>query len=116
MMTVDEVLKLVSDGEQIPTNVALDNFFLVAYECLNLRDEINGLTGSLDRAEKQRDELLEALNRILSIPPGKADGGGFVVDHFDCDGEYIGSQGVDPMWVVQEMASVANSAIAKAEG
>ncbi len=64
---------------------------------------------------QQRDELLAALNRILSTPPGQADGGGFVVDHFDGDGEYIGSQGVDPMWVVQEMASVANAAIAKAE-
>ncbi len=64
---------------------------------------------------QQRDELLAALNRILSTPPGQADGGGFVVDHFDGDGEYLGAQGVDPMWVVQEMASVANAAIAKAE-
>lgn len=64
---------------------------------------------------QQRDELLAALNRIQSTPPGQADGGGFVVDHFDGEGEYIGSQGVDPMWVVQEMASVANAAIAKAE-
>ena len=29
MMTVDEVLKMVSDGEQIPANVALDNFFQI---------------------------------------------------------------------------------------
>lgn len=69
----------------------------------------------LHGTKRQRDELLAALNRILSTPPGQADGGGFVADHFDSEGEYIGSQGVDPMWVVQEMASVANAAIAKAE-
>jgi len=65
---------------------------------------------------QQRDELLAAMHRIRSTPPAQADGGGFVVDHFDIEGEYAGSQNIDPMWVVQEMAAVASAAIAKAEG
>ncbi len=66
--------------------------------------------------EKQRDELLYALERIESTVPGQGDGGGFVFDHYDHEGEYIGSQNVDPTWVVFEMVGVATNAIAAVKG
>jgi hypothetical protein len=64
----------------------------------------------------KRDKLLDALKRIASTVPAIGDGGGFVVDHHSPDGEYLGTENVDPMWVIQEMASIALAAVAKAEG
>ena len=81
------------------------------------RDErIQELERKLESAENQRDQLLEALERIESTVPAQADGGGFVFDHYDLEGEYIGSQNVDPTWVVFEMAGVATRAIASVKG
>lgn len=37
-------------------------------EIEQLRDQVNGLTGTADRAEKQRDELLAALHEIKNLP------------------------------------------------
>lgn len=59
--------------------------------------------------------MLEALKKILHTPPALNGSGGFVVDHHSHDGVYLGSENVDPMWVVQEMAGIANAAIAQAE-
>jgi hypothetical protein len=79
MMTVDELLKRVVDGEPIPADVALDNFFRVAYECIRLRDEVNGLTGSLDRAETALKEAQEQEQEPVAFwwigPDGKDNGG-----------------------------------------
>ncbi|MFA5899416.1 MAG: hypothetical protein WC829_09930 [Hyphomicrobium sp.] len=60
---------------------------------------------------KVLEQALEALNRINDSVPAIQDGGGFVVDHRDADGEYIGSENIDPMWVIQEMQSTAHLAI-----
>ena len=77
---------------------------------------IQELESKLKSAENQLDELLYALERIELTVPGQGDGGGFVFDHYDHEGEYIGSQNVDPTWVVFEMAGVATNAIAAVKG
>ena len=77
---------------------------------------IQGLERKLESAENQRDQLLDALERIESTVPGWGDGGGFVFDHYDHEGKYIGSQNVDPTLVVLEMAGVATNAIAAVKG
>ena len=61
----------------------------------------------LKSTENQREYVLDALERIVSIVPGQCDGGGFVFDNYYHDGEYIGSENVDPTWVVFEMVEVA---------
>jgi len=78
-------------------------------EALDTVADCSGLTN-------QRDELLAALENILSAVPAQDGGGGFIVDHHSLDGEYIGSQNIDPMWVVQEMASISYNAIARVKG
>ena len=47
------------------------------------------------------DFLLDALQKIIACLPAIQDGGGFIVEHFDMDGEYMGSQEIDPYTVVQ---------------
>ena len=61
------------------------------------------------------EQLVEALKRIVETPPAQQDGGGFIVEHFDGDGNYAGSQNIDPMWVIQEMQAIACAAIAAGE-
>ena len=83
---------------------------------IELRTQLERRDERILELEKQRDELLYALERIESTVPGQCDGGGFVFDHYDHEGEYIGSQNVDPTWVVFEMAGVATNAIAAVKG
>ena len=83
---------------------------------IELRTQLERRDERILELEKQRDELLYALERIESTVPGQSDGGGFVFDHYDHEGEYIGSQNVDPTWVVFEMAGVATNAIAAVKG
>lgn len=87
-----------------------------AIDSSNVSELIQELERKLDAAEKQRDQLLDALERIESTVPGQGDGGGFVFDHYDHEGEYIGSQNVDPIWVVFEMAEIATNAIVAVKG
>lgn len=61
--------------------------------------------------EPLTDELLSALDRIVKTVPAQDGNGGFIVDHHDMDGEYLGTQQIDPMWVVQEMAAIAHNAL-----
>ena len=85
-------------------------------ENIRLRDyRIQELERKLKSTENQREYVLDALERIVSIVPGQCDGGGFVFDHYDHEGEYIGSENVDPTWVVFEMAEVATHTLATVE-
>lgn len=70
----------------------------------------------LRRLHTENWELLEALNRILSSVPAQDGAGGFIVEHHGMDGEFLGTQQIDPMWVIQEMAAVAQAALARAAG
>jgi hypothetical protein len=63
------------------------------------------------KREPLTDELLSALDRIVKTVPAQDGNGGFIVDHHDMDGEYLGTQQIDPMWVVQEMAAIAHNAL-----
>lgn len=89
---------------------------LLTMQEIELRTQLERRDERILELEKQRDELLYALERIESTVPGQGDGGGFVFDHYDHEGEYIGSQNVDPTWVVFEMAGVATNAIAAVKG
>ena len=85
-------------------------------ENIRLRDQrIQELERKLKSTENQREYVLDALERIASIVPGQHDGGGFVFDHYDHEGEYIGSENVDPTWVVFEMVEVATHTLATVE-
>jgi hypothetical protein len=55
--------------------------------------------------------LVDAFQKQLRSIPALQDGGGFVIVHHDCNGEYIGSQNIDPQWVVQELCSIADKAL-----
>jgi hypothetical protein len=70
----------------------------------------------LKSTENQREYVLDALERIVSIVPWQCDGGGFVFDHYYHEGEYIDAENVDPTWVVFEMVEVATHTIATVEG
>ena len=63
-MTVDELLKNVGDGEPIASDVACENFFRIAYQCIRQREEINALNQDRDdwksRAEAAEAELRKA--------------------------------------------------------
>ena len=87
-----------------------------AIDSSDVSELIQELERKLESAENQRDQLLDALERIESAVPGWGDGGGFVFDHYDHEGKYIGSQNVDPTLVVLEMAGVATNAIAAVKG
>lgn len=61
--------------------------------------------------KQQRDALAEALRRILDgIPPVGQDGQMYV-DHHRA-GEYLGTEHVDPLAVIQSIAGVAIAALA----
>ena len=57
------------------------------------------------------DFLLDALQKIIACLPAIQDGGGFIVEHFDMDGEYMGSESIDPFTVVQRMHELATQAL-----
>jgi hypothetical protein len=85
------------------------------------KDQVDVIAEKISRLapmEAERDKLLavnkalvEAFEKQLRSIPALQDGGGFVIDHLDCSGEYIGSQNIDPLQVVQELCSIANAAL-----
>ena len=86
----------------------------VQLECYNV--EFVRIFHELNELCKQRDELLAALEAIESTVPAQDGNGGFIVEYHGENSEYLGSHGIDPMWVVQEMATVAHNAIARVKG
>jgi hypothetical protein len=67
----------------------------------------------INELEARVKELEGALERIVSTVPANDGTGCFVFDHHSPDGEYLGTQNIDPLWVVEEMASVAMAALKK---
>lgn len=59
----------------------------------------------------QIERLRTALAQIVSCVPAIQDGGGFIIEHFDSDGEYVGSQQVNPDSIIQEMQFIATEAL-----
>ena len=55
--------------------------------------------------------LLAALRKIISEVPAIDEGGGFFIEHRDQDGEYIGSEQIDPVTIIQHMQGIAHFAI-----
>lgn len=107
IQTVFDALHLAQRfPEQNPNNfewdaaVQLNNWGIEAYKTLLLQN-----------AEIER--LSEALTRVIRAVPALVAGGGFVVDHHSPDGEYLGSENIDPALIIQEMATVAMNALAK---
>jgi hypothetical protein len=60
----------------------------------------------------QNERLREALKRIVSCVPAMHEGS-LIYEHYTPDGEYAGTQLVDPLSVVQEMDHIAHEALAK---
>lgn len=62
-----------------------------------------------------RDEvrvLRQALERIVDGVPASEPGGGLFIEHRDENGEYIGSEQVDPIAVISCIVGIAASALA----
>ena len=64
-------------------------------------------------AEKDRhiDALTKALESIIDAIPALTDGGGLHFEHYDTEGNYTGSENVDPMRVIQSIAVIATNAL-----
>lgn len=80
MMTVDEALNIavihtLSIKHGIAVSEAAEAASILAAEVRRLRDEVNGLTGSLDRAEKALKEEQEPVAFWWIGPDGKDNGG-----------------------------------------
>lgn len=65
----------------------------------------------VETLRRERDDYKQALEKSLSVVPAISECGGFVICHHSLDGEYIGYQNIDPMWVVQDMANIARNAL-----
>ena len=83
--------------------------------------DLKDIAGLLRRLHTQHQsdqlrikELETALRNIVFAVPAQDGGGGFILDHHDFEGKYIGTEIIDPMMVIQEMASIAQEAFAKA--
>ena len=79
-MTVDEALNIavihtLSIKHGIAVSEAAEAASILAAEVRRLRDEVNGLTGSLDRAEKALKEEQEPVAFWWIGPDGKDNGG-----------------------------------------
>lgn len=60
-------------------------------------------------------ELVEALQRIVNEVPAGDGCGGFFIEHCDQDGNYIGTESVNPFDVALSLHSIAQEALAKWE-
>ena len=69
------------------------------------RDE--QLAAANGRVEKMKKTITKALNLV----PADDGAGGLIYDHHSADGEYIGTEQVDPMWVIQGMCETLQAAI-----
>lgn len=78
--------------------------------------EVDERNAVIDRLRTQNRALVEALKRIVFTVPALDGAGGLFFEHHGFDGESLGVQQIDPMWVIEEMAGVAQSALAQAEG
>jgi hypothetical protein len=66
-------------------------------------------------AEREAVRVFEdALRRIVDGCPACTPGGGMHVEHFDENGEHVGTQDVDPVEVVASMFGIASAAIQSA--
>jgi hypothetical protein len=54
----------------------------------------------------------EALDKMLKSVPASGPGGAMMIDHHSIDGEYIGTEYVDPMAVIQDMYMASEKALA----
>ena len=84
---------------------------LMEAELTDEKLHVKQLERGLDKLLAVNKMLVEAFEKQLRSIPALQDGGGFVIDHCDCNGEYIGSQNIDPLHVVQELCSIANAAL-----
>jgi hypothetical protein len=77
------------------------------------RSDISLAIAEIERLRAEAERLKAALNRVVETVPCYHEGN-FIVEHHGIDGEYLGTQNIDPLWVIEEMASVANNALAAA--
>ena len=110
-------MKQLTD-EQIEEMARQEQLLLVCDDLEALTEIVRATERALDTAQPVQVNamLVEALKRIVFTVPVLDGAGGLFFEHHGFDGEYLGVEQIDPMWVIQEMAGVAQSALAQAEG
>lgn len=103
----------------------------IAEQSRELNDAINEFTSANSKIEQQAAEiaalradaerLLAGMQEALKCIPAVSSDGNFYVEHNGPDGEYIGTEQINPVNVVQSMAAAIDAALrqeqqAKGEG
>jgi len=64
---------------------------------------------------KQRDELREALVKIQDSIPACMNGD-FIIEHFDGEGNYCGTEQVNPVYIVGGIVEICDQYLTKTKG
>lgn len=78
------------------------------------RKELGQLKGELEAERAKTAALTSALESVIRTQPAGTSTGDLFYEHFDGEGNYLGSEPVDPMSVIQAMVQWAEEGLAAA--
>lgn len=88
--------------------------------CCEAADELDRLRALTQQQAEQIAELVgyakglrKSAQKALNLIPANDGAGGLIYDHHSPDGEYVGTEQVDPMCVINGMDETLNAALAK---
>ena len=87
--------------------------FKCAAEAHNALPSLLADAAAAESLESENRGLREALERIIDGVPASEPGGGLFVEHRDENGEYIGSEQVDPIAVISCIVGIARTALSR---
>lgn len=109
----NELEELKNDAcEDCGTSTWIENGDSVKDLCgyCKIKRERDQLQTKCTELQDRMRELEQSFNSIINCVPEMHEGS-LIVEHFDGDGNYNGSENVDPLSVIQQMDSIAREAL-----